>query len=496
MQRISDSVTSIFQLETKEERLAACLQGGSTIVYSEKFGLGWRFGLQYAKGGWAFAKVKVYLDHTHCSSETDAATVTVCLKDGCASGASTFDSKTVSIADFGHGPPVLLGSFSPSSIVAHPYMWFTVTTKANFVQALADPLAGTVSAIKQSMNDSSFVNTKYYAISRRRNWRSPGKTRFLYANNAVLTQDVDVGRLGPLPQHPCFLILPGGRTIWDAHYYADCLLLQYQSESTLRNRDVEQYDYDLDSDIEEEENENPTDDEGAPSPSNSPPPHRHYSHSTGTAFVDSDVSDTASSSALSSDAGDRDYLRFTDTFAAGGPLPTGFSSTYTSGAEPLPPPFIQTYPMLLVRNTAFTTWASYVYYCYTGQVSFYPLKSEDPYSRRDKTTETLRCSPKSMYRLAVKLEHTRLQALASQAIKSSLSKNNTLDEAFSWFTAQYSDIRKMELEFLLEFRSAPEVSARLSRILEDVSQGEKPYAHAMLHAFLERLTQLGTGGMQ
>jgi len=36
-----------------------------------------------------------------------------------------------------------------------------------------------------------------------------------------------------------------------------------------------------------------------------------------------------------------------------------------------------------------------------------------------------------------KLKHTRLEALAFQAIKSSLSESNILDEAFSWFTAQY-----------------------------------------------------------
>jgi len=69
-----------------------------------------------------------------------------------------------------------------------------------------------------------------------------------------------------------------------------------------------------------------------------------------------------------------------------------------------------------------------------------------------------------------------------------------LDEAFSWFTAQYPDIQKMELERLMEFRSAPEVSKRLEQVLESVSRGERPYAHAMLHGFLINLTQQGAGG--
>ncbi|KAG1816466.1 uncharacterized protein BJ212DRAFT_192510 [Suillus subaureus] len=211
MQRVSDSVTSIFQLETRDGRLATCLQGGSTIVYSDKFGLGWRFGLQYAKGGWASAnKVKVYLDHTHCSSATDAATVTVCLKDGSASEVPSFGSKTVSIADFGHGPPALLGSFSPSTIVAHPYMWFMVTTKANFAPVIADPLINTASALRQSMNDGEFADTKYHAVSKRRTWRSSGETRFVYANNAVLEHGAGIA---PVRSCQWFLISPGGRMI-------------------------------------------------------------------------------------------------------------------------------------------------------------------------------------------------------------------------------------------------------------------------------------------
>jgi len=99
-----------------------------------------------------------------------------------------------------------------------------------------------------------------------------------------------------------------------------------------------------------------------------------------------------------------------------------------------------------------------------------------------------------MYRLALKLKNARLEALACQAIKSHLCEKNILDEAFSWFTAQYPDIQKMELERLMEFRSAPEVSKRLEQVLESVSRGERPYAHAMLHGFLINLTQQGAGG--
>jgi hypothetical protein len=39
----------------------------------------------------------------------------------------------------------------------------------------------------------------------------------------------------------------------------------------------------------------------------------------------------------------------------------------------------------------------------------------------------------------------------------------------------------------MKFRRAPEVSNRLEKITEAVTRGKKPYAHAMLHAFLARM---------
>ncbi|KAG2111310.1 uncharacterized protein F5147DRAFT_103138 [Suillus discolor] len=496
MQKVSDSVTSIFKLETKEEPLAKCLQGGSTIVYSEKFGLGWRFGLQYFQEGWSFAKVKVYLDHTHCSpSVTDTARVSVYLKDGPTREVPSFDSKTVSIADFGRGPPALIGSFSPYDIAAHPYMWFTVAIKANFAPVIADPLINTASALRQSMNNGEFIDTKYYAMSKRATWKSSGETRFVYANSAGLEHGAGVAPVLP------------------SSIEKNSLLVHYDSENMLMMDTTERYDYYLDSDIdsEEEEVEEKTKTETVTKekaetkakgkeqgvPTSEPPPYHysqsyiagpgHYEHELDE-FSDALSDITSDSSALSSD--DDHSIRA----ALAATRPPGFRSTDTLRTEPSPQPFSPTQRMVLVRNTALTTWASYVYYCYTGHISSYPLKSKDPLSRRNNTTQTLCCSPKSMYRLASKLKNARLEALARQAIKSNLSSKNILDEAFSWFTAQYPDIEKMELELLIEFRSTPEVSNRLDQILESVFQGERPYAKAMLSGFLMHLTRQGAGG--
>ncbi|KAG1874469.1 hypothetical protein F4604DRAFT_1764976, partial [Suillus subluteus] len=78
-----------------------------------------------------------------------------------------------------------------------------------------------------------------------------------------------------------------------------------------------------------------------------------------------------------------------------------------------------------------------------------------------------------MYRLALKLKNAHLEALAFQAIKSSLCESNILAEAFSWFTAQYTDIQNMELDLLMKFCNTPEVSSHLERVVEAVSQGER-----------------------
>ncbi|KAG1891544.1 uncharacterized protein F5891DRAFT_1197720 [Suillus fuscotomentosus] len=474
MQKVSDSVTSIFQLETKEERLAKCLQGGSTIVYSEKFGLGWRFGLQYSQERWSFAKVKVYLDHTHCSpSATDAATVTVCLKDGCTPEVPSFDSRSVSIADFGHGPPSLIGSFSPSVIAAHPCMWFTVTTKANFAPVIADPLINTASALRQSMNNGEFTDIKYYAMSKRRTRRFLGETRAVYANSAILDHGAGVAP-----------VLPSSIS-------EDSLLVHYLSEQRLMMDAEQSFDFDLsDSDIDsEEEVEEKTKKTNAKEVPSKPPPYRRsYSVVAEPSEFDASSDITSESSALSSDDDNDNWTEWTTR------RHPGFRSTDTLRAEPQPRPFSPIQQLVLVRNTAFATWASYVYYCYTGQVTFYPLKSKDPLGRRNNTTQTLRCSPRSMYRLALKFKNARLEALAFRAIKSNLSQKNILDEAFSQFTAQYPDIQKMELELLMEFRSAPEVAKRLEQVSESVSRGERPYAHAMLHGFLINLTGQRAGG--
>lgn len=323
------------------------------------------------------------------------------------------------------------------------------------------------------MNNGEFTDTKYYAMSKRRTRRFLGETRAVYANGAILDHGAGVAP-----------VLPSSIS-------EDSLLVHYHSEQKLMMDAEQSFDFDLaDSDIDSEEEVEEETTQAREVPSKPPSYRRSCSVVAEPSEFDASSDITSESSALSSDDDNDDW---TEWAARRHP---GFRSTDTLRAEPQPRPFSPTQQIVLVRNTAFATWASYVYYCYTGQVTFYPLKSKDPLGRRNNTTpsHTLRCSPKSMYQLALKFKNARLEALAFRAIKSDLSQKNILDEAFSQFTAQYPDIQKMELELLTEFRSAPEVSSRLNQIFESVSRGERPYAHAMLTGFYKNLTRQGAGG--
>ncbi|KAJ7159561.1 hypothetical protein C8R46DRAFT_814906, partial [Mycena filopes] len=92
--------------------------------------------------------------------------------------------------------------------------------------------------------------------------------------------------------------------------------------------------------------------------------------------------------------------------------------------------------VIVLKDTAFTTWKALIYYLYTRRVNFRPLKSEGP-QEANSTVKGPTCSPKSMYRLADKLGLEDLQGLALTAISSRLSETNILEEVFSSFTSVY-----------------------------------------------------------
>ncbi|KAF8842976.1 hypothetical protein BDN67DRAFT_925011 [Paxillus ammoniavirescens] len=436
MERISDTVTSTFHITIKDGHPAACSPGDPTIVYSDTFGLGWRLGISYDKHEW-FAKVRLYLDHNHSHTEKDEAHVTICLKDSQDKDKEGHKERVIIISNFGHGQPALLGSWSPAHLAAYPYVFLTVVTKARAQQVVADPLAGTALALWQSMKGGDLVDTKFYVFSAKRPGTLAARPRVVYAHRPSLRLILPKSALGG--KQPDGLTAP----------FLVNLTSELDEDSVFHA-----YDYEQDSDLDDDDGD------------------------------DDDDSTTGHSS-------------FPGKFQAGSsPQPKGSptqgdSSCGAMGVLSAEPPSysVSTCQMTLVKGIAYRTWFSFIYYRYTGQVSFLPLKSQNLgiSGHSDRLDCPPPCSPKSMYRLAISLGDKRLQELAFRAIKEGLSKDNIVEEAFTWFTAQYSEISKFEVEKVYELRKLPEVSLALRLQMKAVSSGEKPWSHDVLTAVMDKL---------
>ncbi|EPQ57175.1 hypothetical protein GLOTRDRAFT_127547 [Gloeophyllum trabeum ATCC 11539] len=97
---------------------------------------------------------------------------------------------------------------------------------------------------------------------------------------------------------------------------------------------------------------------------------------------------------------------------------------------------------VVIKDVAYTTLKALIFYLYTGEINFAPLNSEKP-SAIPRSVQDVddvsppQCSPKSMYRLADKIDLPELKTLSAEAILGSLSEKNIIEEVFSKFTSRY-----------------------------------------------------------
>ncbi|KZT19698.1 hypothetical protein NEOLEDRAFT_1101858 [Neolentinus lepideus HHB14362 ss-1] len=150
---------------------------------------------------------------------------------------------------------------------------------------------------------------------------------------------------------------------------------------------------------------------------------------------------------------------------------------------------------IVVTDFAFRTYRALIYYLYTGSISFAPLKStrsrasgkeaEDNKSQVD----DLRCSPKSMYRLADKLGLDDLKQQALSFIRSGISETNVVQEVGSRFTGipEYNEIRQTEIQVLSDKWAVPGVKEAFLELLKRAMLGELPHATDTLLAFVSRM---------
>ncbi|KAN0091212.1 hypothetical protein V8E55_004778 [Tylopilus felleus] len=438
MEKISDTITSVFHIAMKDYGPVICPSDGAT-VWSETFGLGWRFGISYNSRMW-FPKVHLYLDHNHTQTQQDQATVTVYLGDTADKDAKGLKERVTTISDFGHGEPTLLGSWSSSVLALYPYVSVTLTTNTRLPDPATYPLPPTSLAMCQSLEDGEFIDTKFYVFSAKRPGFLASKPRAVYANST------SIGVVLPKPT------LGTKRT----NGLAPAFLVNMTSDHLINDDSVlHEYEYQQDSDLDEED-----DDSDDTAPRRSP------------LLGKSQMARSASKPQTpTSPRGGANYEGTEDEF----PEPPAYS--------------VSNCRMILVKGVAYKTWLSYVYFRYSGQVSFRPLKSA-PGSPPRPPNDTIRppsCSPKSMYRLAATLGDERMKELARRAIHQGLSEDNIVEEAFSWFTAQYEIISEYEVEKVFELRKSPKVSSALRLQLKVVSHGEKPWAQNVLIAIMDKL---------
>ncbi|KAI0745444.1 hypothetical protein C8Q76DRAFT_605875 [Earliella scabrosa] len=149
--------------------------------------------------------------------------------------------------------------------------------------------------------------------------------------------------------------------------------------------------------------------------------------------------------------------------------------------------------IVFLTDIAYRTWQAFLFFVYTGKVSFVPLRSQcqaDPIS--SSAFDPPPCSPKSMYRLADKYDIETLRRKAADDIKSKLTVQNILEELFSSFTLTHPEILKLEVEFLLEHITDPVLASSLPKLLQDLENGELHFGAAAVFSII--VSKLIAGG--
>lgn len=142
---------------------------------------------------------------------------------------------------------------------------------------------------------------------------------------------------------------------------------------------------------------------------------------------------------------------------------------------------------VLVMDTAFNTWRALLDYLYTDEIVFAPLRSQSKSARHHSLGGAPPCSPKSMYRLACKIKHDKLQAKALAAMRSSLSEHNVLQELSSSLTSRFPAILEMEIEILFQNIVTPTVTKDFPMLIQRIASAGLPHGADILTKLHERM---------
>ncbi|KAI0690191.1 hypothetical protein C8T65DRAFT_817442, partial [Cerioporus squamosus] len=160
-----------------------------------------------------------------------------------------------------------------------------------------------------------------------------------------------------------------------------------------------------------------------------------------------------------------------------GPRFAAVDSTEPSSSSRVPEgvaPIARPGRVVFLQDIAYRTFKAFIFYTYTREVEFAPLKSQHHAYDRGSEDTPPRCSPKSMYRLAEKYDIPELREKALSSIRSKLTPDNVLEEIFSRFTSVRPVIQAMELEYLQAHISDDAIQARLPMWMEAMEDGSLP----------------------
>ncbi|KAF9467289.1 hypothetical protein BDZ94DRAFT_1248999 [Collybia nuda] len=479
-QGLTPSITSSFTLSLEKGHSKEISKG---IIYSAKCGLGWRFTVAATNadtelGDKSSGNVIITLQKTqfefsfdpHIINNTDLKNLTI---------STTVERMTPLLSDYNPSkaislptpkwPRMSLGRFnSEENYTGRVTVTFQVDLPTTFNLSL--PVGLPPSRIRQVLGDSlmghDLIDTEFILFTRRTRKHQPAKPRAIFGNSHLLrgfSSYLDI--------------------LLDGNGYKESTEVDLGSNS-FDDIPIDDYSYlsdsDLDSDDEDEKTspvttpaqtpspiptpiQTPLD--PAPMPSQTPPP------------------DLAPPRTPPSE---RTNLRPDKEPSNNTHLESGKNSA-TSWA---PPHVGKAGRRIVVNDTAFKTWKSFMFYLYTGKLEFRPLGQSRWKEVHSASPGIPKCSPKSMFRLADKIDLPELQRLALDAIRRSLTKENILDELFSTFTSMYPKVQEIEIEFLTANLTA-DLFQQFKKKLKLVVAGDYPHSFDILSDLIEKMCNGG-----
>ncbi|KAL1735616.1 hypothetical protein EV714DRAFT_267763 [Schizophyllum commune] len=210
-------------------------------------------------------------------------------------------------------------------------------------------------------------------------------------------------------------------------------------------RHCDEYDYDTDSDIDDDDADTEVEDRPTPSIRQAGRPLPTLSPTSDTS-LDLDVLSLGSVGDASDDEAGDTFADAADAFGD------------TQGAT-----------VINIKHHAHRTWKAFVFYLYTGKITFRKLSSAENAGSVTSPTSPLECSPKSMFAIAEKAKMSDLRTLCIQAIMADITVKNVAHEVFSRFSSKYSEVLQAETDFLVKHLKDPECAEEVQRVMQNAT---------------------------